>query len=288
MYKVIKNECIKKDIYLLEVEEPLIVKSALPGQFVIVMANEKSEKIPLTIYKYNQDTNILSMIYQVVGASTLELSKTENEIYSIVGPLGNPSELIKNVDKLSNASILFVAGGIGIAPIYPQVEYLKKHNINVDVIYGAKNKDAIILEDELKMICDDLIITTDDGSYGKKGLVTDVLKDLTKHYDYCVAIGPLPMMKFVSLETKKINLKTIVSMNPIMIDGTGMCGACRVVVDEKVKFACVDGPEFDAEKLDFDLAIERLKIYKTIEGKKYLEMLEGDTHHGGCGECNNE
>lgn len=288
MYKVIKNECIKKDIYLLEVEAPLIVKSALPGQFIIVMSNEKSEKIPLTIYKYNKDTNILSMIYQVVGASTLELSKTEKEIYSIVGPLGNPSELIKNVDKLSNASILFVAGGIGIAPIYPQLEYLKKHNISVDVIYGVKNKDAIILEDELKMLCDDLIITTDDGSYGKKGLVTDVLKNLTKHYDYCVAIGPLPMMKFVSLETKKMNLKTIVSMNPIMIDGTGMCGACRIIVDDVVKFACVDGPEFYAEKLDFDLAIERLNTYKTIEGKKYLEMLEGDTHHGGCGECNHE
>ncbi|MCH5167751.1 MAG: sulfide/dihydroorotate dehydrogenase-like FAD/NAD-binding protein [Erysipelotrichales bacterium] len=288
MYKVVKNECIKNDIYLLEVEAPLIVKSCLPGQFVIVMASETGEKIPLTIYKCDDRTNILSMIYQVVGASTLELSRITNELYSIVGPLGNPSELIKNVDNLKYASILFVAGGIGIAPIAPQAEYLKKHDINVDIIYGAKNKDSVILEDELKSICDKLTITTDDGSYGEKGLVTDILKMQTKKYDYCVAIGPLVMMKFVSLETKNMGIKTIVSMNPIMIDGTGMCGACRLIVGDEIKFACVDGPEFDGHKVDFDLAIERLKTYKTIEGQKYLEMLEGDTHHGGCGECNHE
>lgn len=288
MYKVIKNESITKDIYRLEIEVPSICKSALPGQFVIVMASEKSEKIPLTIYKYDEDTGVLRMIYQVVGAATLELSKITKEIYSIVGPLGNPSELVLNTEELKDRSILFIAGGVGVASIVPQVEYLHNKGINVDVIYGAKNKDVVILEDELKSISDSLIITTDDGSYGEKGLVTDILKQQTKKYDTCVAIGPIAMMKFVSLETKKMNLKTIVSMNPIMIDGTGMCGACRLIVDDEVKFACVDGPEFDAHKVDFDLAIERLKIYKSEEGRKYLAMVEGDTHHGGCGECNHE
>ena len=283
MYKVLKNEALAKDIYLLEIECPLITKSSLPGEFVIVMANKTSEKIPLTIYKYEGD--VLSLIYQVVGASTLELTKCKKQVYSVVGPLGNPSILL---DKVDLSSVLFVAGGVGIAPVYPQIKYLKEKGVKVDLIYGAKNKETLILLSELEKLVDNLYIATDDGSYGTKGFVTDILKDLPNNYDYCVAIGPIIMMKNVANNTKKMNLKTIVSMNPIMIDGTGMCGACRLVVDGEVKFACVDGPEFDGHKVDFDLAMERLKIYKTVEGQIYLQELEGKSHHGGCGVCNHE
>lgn len=286
MYKVVKNEMISEGIYLLEVIAPLVVKKCLPGQFCIVMANETSERIPLTIYKYDRDAFILSMIYQVVGASTLELTSLKDEIYSVVGPLGNPSELVINVDTLKNKRVLFVAGGVGIAPVMPQITYLISHGVLCDLVYGAKTKKLIILEDEIKKIACDYVIMTDDGSYGKKGTVVDAMDNLEK-YDECVAIGPVVMMKYVSLKTKD-KVPTIVSMNPIMVDGTGMCGACRLIVDGEVKFACVDGPEFDGHQVDFDLAIERMNIYKTFEGRKYLEMLEGKTHHGGCGECNHE
>lgn len=265
----------------------MVALKCLPGQFVIVMADAKSERIPLTIYKYNKDTNIVSMIYRVVGASTLELTKVHDSIYTIVGPLGNPSELVTNLNDIKNQNILFVAGGVGIAPVMPQIDYLTRHGINVDLIYGAKNKNLIILEDEIQTKVNNYTIMTDDGSYGNKGTVVDAMNDLSK-YDVCIAIGPVVMMKYVSLKTREIGLKTIVSMNPIMIDGTGMCGACRVVVDNEVKFACVDGPEFDGHKIDFDLALKRMNIYKSYEGREYLKALEGDTHHGGCGECNHE
>ncbi len=287
MYKVIKNECVKKGIYLLEVESPLIVKKCLPGQFVIVMADAKSERIPLTIYKYDNKTNIISMIYQVVGASTLELTNVENEIYSIVGPLGHPSELVLNALEYKNKSILFVAGGVGIAPVLPQMKYLTENGVKCDLIYGAKNKDAIILLDEIEKYSNNTKFMTDDGTFGNLGTVVDAMDDLSE-YDACVAIGPVVMMKYVALKTREVNLKTIVSMNPIMVDGTGMCGACRLIVDNEVKFACVDGPEFDGHKVDFDLAIKRMSIYRSFEGRKYLEALEGATHHGGCGECNHE
>lgn len=287
MYKVIKNECIKSDIYLLEVEAPLITSKCLPGQFVIVMSYENSERIPLTIYKYDKETNVISMIYQVVGASTLELTKVKNHIYSIVGPLGNPSELVLNVDLYKNKDVLFVAGGIGIAPVLPQMKYLTENGVKCDLIYGAKSKDAIILLDEIDEYSSNTKFMTDDGTFGDKGTVVDAMRDLDS-YDVCVAIGPVVMMKYVALKTKDANLKTIVSMNPIMVDGTGMCGACRLVIDGEVKFACVDGPEFDGHKVDFDLAIKRMSIYKSFEGRKYLETIEGDTHHGGCGECNYE
>lgn len=286
MYKVIKNECIKEGIYLLEVVAPMIVKKCLPGQFVIVMADDSSERIPLTIYKYNRSTNVVSMIYQIVGASTLELSKMSSQIYSIVGPLGNPSDLVIHVDELKDKRILFVAGGVGIAPVLPQISYLTDYGVKCDLIYGAKSKNAIILEEEIEKYTKDVKYMTDDGTFGDKGTVVDAMKNLDK-YDACVAIGPVIMMKYVALKTREINLKTIVSMNPIMVDGTGMCGSCRLIVDGVVKFACVDGPEFDGHKVDFDLAIERMKIYKTIEGRDYLKALEGDSHHGGCGECNN-
>ena len=285
MYKIIKNECIANNIFELVVEANLVVEKCLPGQFVIVMAEENSERIPLTIYDYDRDKGYLSMIYQVVGASTLELSKTDDFLFSVVGPLGKSSELIKNPSILKTKKVLFVAGGVGIAPVFPQAKYLSDLGIKIDIIYGAKSKDYIIIEDKVRNVCDNLYIMTDDGSYGKKGLVTDCLKDLDNIYDVCVAIGPVIMMKYVSLLTKKLNLKTIVSMNPIMVDGTGMCGACRLIVDGEIKFACVDGPEFDGHLVNFDTAIKRMSIYKTEEGRKKLMLEEGSTHHGGCGNC---
>lgn len=285
MYKILKNELLRENIYQIDVLAPLVVNKCLPGQFAIVMALETSERIPLTIYDYDQKAGVLKMIYQVVGASTLELTKVKDEIFSVVGPLGNASELIMNVDKLKGRKVIFIAGGVGIAPVYPQVKFLNEMGVNVDVIYGAKSCNYLILEDEISKICDNLYIATDDGSKGYKGLVTDLFKSLDEKYDVCVAIGPVIMMKFVSLMTKEMNIPTIVSMNPIMVDGTGMCGACRLIVDGEVKFACVDGPEFDGHKVDFDSAIKRMNLYRTFEGRKYLEEKEGKTHHGSCGNC---
>ena len=184
---------------------------------------------------------------------------------------------------------LFVAGGVGTAPVYPQVKWMKEHGIEADVIVGAKTKDLLILEDEMRQVAGNLYVTTDDGSYERKGMVTSVIEDLVKnqgkHYDVCVAIGPMIMMKFVCLLTKELNIPTVVSMNPIMVDGTGMCGACRLMVGNEVKFACVDGPEFDGHLVDFDLAMKRQQMYKTEEGRALLRYQEGATHHGGCGQC---
>lgn len=286
MYKVIKNEEIKNNIYLLEIENELIAKKFVPGEFIILMSHEKSERIPLTIFDVKD--NIVRIVYQVVGASTLELSNEKESIFSIVGPLGNGSEIVANYNEYINSKIVFVAGGIGVAAIYPQAKALFNAGIDVDIVYGVKNQDLILFEEELKKVCNNLIIATDDGSRGIKGNVCDALRTLDKEYDVCIAIGPIIMMKFVSLETKKMNLKTIVSMNPIMVDGTGMCGACRLNVGGNIKFACVDGPEFDGHLVDFDNLLTRMNLYKDEEGRKYLRMIEGKTHHGGCGNCGEE
>ena len=187
-------------------------------------------------------------------------------------------------------NILFVAGGVGTAPVYPQVKWLKEQGVVADVVQGAKTKDLVILEEEMRaLVGDHLYVTTDDGSYGFHGLVTAKVEELVekegKHYDFCVAIGPMIMMKFVSLLTKKLGIPTIASMNPVMVDGTGMCGACRLIVGDEVKFACVDGPEFDAHLIDFDQAMKRARMYASEEGREYLKFKEGKTHHGGCGNC---
>lgn len=283
MYRMIKNEEIANNIYELVVEAPLVVKNANPGQFVIVMGYSDSERIPLTIVDYDKEKGLLTMIYQVVGASTLELSKISDELFSVVGPLGKKSEYI---DKdVKGKKYVLVGGGIGIAPIYPQAKYLYKNGATVDIIYGAKTKDLFILKDRLGSVCNNITYVTDDGSFGEKGLVTDILRTGNNLYDECIAIGPMIMMKFVSELTKDMNLKTTVSLNPIMVDGTGMCGACRVIVDGEVKFACVDGPEFDGHKVDFNSSIKRMSIYKTEEGKAYLKEKEGSTFSGGCGNC---
>ena len=272
MYKVLKNEKINEGCYEMVVEAPLAIKKALPGQFVIVMAYEDSERIPLTIYDYDKEKGLLSLIYQVVGASTEELTTIKDELFSVAGPLGNPNEICANIDEFKDKRIVYVAGGVGIAPVYPQVKYLSEHGIKVDVIYGARNANLLLIRKKIEAVAGKIRYATDDGSFGTKGFVTDILEKYINDYDICVAIGPMIMMKNVCDVTLKYNVKTIVSMNPLMIDGSGMCGACRCEVDGKPKFACVHGPEFDGHKINFDLAMKRMKTYKEEETEKWANM----------------
>lgn len=291
MYKILKAEKLAANIYLMDVEAPRVAKRCLPGQFIIAKVDEEGERIPLTICDYDSEKGIITIVFQPIGASTNRMSqlKAGDAFEDFVGPLGRPSEFTEmDLEELKKKNIVFVAGGVGTAPVYPQVKWLHEHGVTADVIIGARTKDLIILEEEFKSVCN-LYLTTDDGSYVRKGMGTDVLRDLVqnqgKKYDYCVAIGPMIMMKFVCLLTKELEIPTIVSMNPIMVDGTGMCGACRLMVGGEVKFACVDGPEFDGHLVDFDLAMKRQQMYKTEEGRAMLKLQEGDTHHGGCGNC---
>lgn len=272
MYKVYENKQISPDSYLMEIEAPLSVKKAIPGQFVIVMAKEDSERIPLTIYDYNSKDGILKIIYQVIGASTEELTYVKDELFSVAGPLGNANEICANPKEFSGKRIVYVAGGVGIAPVYPQVKFLKGKGFKVDVIYGSRQADMLLIRDQIEKVCNKISYTTDDGSFGTHGFVTEVLEKNIDNYDIVVAIGPIPMMKAVAEVTKKYNKKCIVSMNPLMVDGSGMCGACRCEIEGKPKFACVDGPEFDGHKVNFDLAMKRMKIYKEEEALKWEEM----------------
>ena len=291
MYKILNAEKLSANVFLMDVEAPRVAKHCLPGQFIIVKMDEKGERIPLTICDYDAEKGTVTIVFQPAGASTTRMAQLKAGDYfeDFVGPLGQPSELChEDLEELKKKKIVFVAGGVGTAPVYPQVKWLHEHGITADAIVGAKTKDLLILEDKMKEVCN-LYVTTDDGSYVRKGMGTDVLRDLVqnqgKEYDLCVAIGPMIMMKFVCLLTKELNIPTVVSMNPIMVDGTGMCGACRLMVGGEVKFACVDGPEFDGHKVDFDLAMKRQQMYKTEEGRALLKLQEGDTHHGGCGHC---
>ena len=294
MYKIKRRESLSENIFLIYVSAPRVAEKCLPGQFVIVRADEKGERIPLTICDYNRENGTVTLVVQIVGASTLKLSRlNENDgVEDVVGPLGVPSEIVTADDEfLKNKNIVFVAGGVGTAPVYPQVKYLSERGYKFDVIIGAKSKNIVILEDEMKRYAKNVYVCTDDGSYGFKGLVTDKLSELTESgekYDICVAIGPVIMMKFVSKLTEKLGIEQIVSMNPVMVDGTGMCGACRLTVGNEVKFACVDGPEFDGHKVDFDECMKRMTLYKTEEGRAFLKEKEGVSHHGGCGFCGGE
>ncbi len=292
MYKIMKAVTLAEKIFLMDVKAPRIAKSCQPGEFVIVKMDERGERIPLTICDFDRQAGTVTIVFQIVGASTKRMAdlKEGDEFQDMVGPLGNPSDFVKeDFEKVKNRKYLFVAGGVGTAPVYPQVKWMREHGIEADVIVGAKTKELLILEPEMEDVAGNLYITTDDGSYGRKGMVTEVIRDLVenqkKQYDICVAIGPVIMMKFVCLLTKELELPTIVSMNPVMVDGTGMCGACRLTVGNEVKFACVDGPEFDGHLVDFDEAMKRQQIYKTEEGRAMLRLTEGDTHHGGCGLC---
>lgn len=291
MYKITSKRLLTENIYLMDIEAPRVARSAQPGQFIIIKNNDKGERIPLTIEDYDRENGTVTIVFQTVGYATKELAKYEvgDYVEDFVGPLGQPSEFIhEELSELKKSKIIFVAGGVGAAPVYPQVKWFYEHGIDVDVIIGARNEELIILEEEMKKVAKNLYISTDDGSYGFDGRVTDCLIDLVenqgKKYDHAIVIGPMIMMKFMSALTKKLEIKTTVSLNPIMVDGTGMCGACRVTVGDKVKFACVDGPEFDGHLVDFDESMRRQTLYKSEEGRAMLKLEEGDTHHReGCG-----
>lgn len=279
MYKILQKQHLAPDTYLMKIYAPLVAKSAKPGQFVIIVADERAERIPLTIADYDLEDGSVTVVIQGIGESTKELCLYEEgqSFHDFVGPLGRASELIdESLDELQKKKILFIAGGLGAAPVYPQVKWLFEHGVKADVIIGARNKDLIIYEKEMIKVVGGLYITTDDGSYVRKGMVTEELKrlykDKGKKYDLCVIIGPMIMMKFTAMLTKELGIPSIVSMNPIMVDGTGMCGACRVSVGGKVKFACVDGPEFDAHEVNFDEALRRQRLSKTAQGRVKLKQ----------------
>ena len=291
MYKIRKAEKLADKIYLMDVEAPRVAKHCEPGQFVIVKMDDKGERIPLTICDYDREEGTITIVFQTVGASTEKMAqlKAGDSFRDFTGPLGCPSELIsEDIESLKNKKILFVAGGVGAAPVYPQVKWMHAHGIDVDVIVGSKTKDMLILEKEMEAVAGNYYPCTDDGTYGHAGMVTTKIEALVAEgnkYDVCVAIGPMIMMKFVGLLTMTLEIPTIVSLYPIMVDGTGMCGACRLHVGDEIKFACVDGPEFDGHLVNFDEAMKRQQMYKTQEGRAMLKLQEGDTHHGGCGHC---
>lgn len=292
MYKIVEKRILAPKIVLLEVEAPRVAAAAQPGQFVIVKMDEKGERIPLTVCDYDREKGTITIVLQSVGASTNEMANLEKGDYfeDFAGPLGCPSEFVhEDVEELKKKNIMFIAGGVGAAPVFPQVKWLREKGVDVSVIIGGRNKDLILLSSEMEALGAKVYPATDDGSFGFKGLVTDRLKSLIEEgnkYDEVVAIGPMIMMKFVCLLTKQYNLKTIVSLNTLMVDGTGMCGACRVTVGGETKFACVDGPEFDGHLVDFDEAMRRQTMYKTEEGKKLHEeeeKREGHVCHIGAG-----
>ncbi|MBZ2174132.1 sulfide/dihydroorotate dehydrogenase-like FAD/NAD-binding protein [Schnuerera sp. xch1] len=274
MYKIVKKKDLAPNIFSMDILAPRVADSAQPGQFLIVIVDEIGERIPLTICDYDREKGTVNIVVQTAGASTKRIAVLNEGDYlkDVVGPLGEPSEYInEDIEEVKKKKILFVAGGVGAAPVYPQVKWFRDHDIDVDVIIGAKTKELIILENEMKKVAGKLYIATDDGSYGFNGMVTGLIEDLVKNqgkeYDLIVSIGPMIMMKFVCLLTKKLGIKTIVSLNPIMVDGTGMCGACRVTVGDETKFACVDGPEFDGHLVDFDEALKRQAQYKKEEAE---------------------
>lgn len=275
MFKIVRKEELAQDTFLFEIKAPRLAKSALPGQFLIIKGSKKSERIPLTISDNNIDNGTVTVVFKTVGKSTNDMARYEvgEDFADVVGPLGRPSAFINLSDEeRKNKKFVFVGGGVGIAPIYPQVKWLYNHGVKADVIIGARTSSLLIYEKEFAGISN-LYVTTDDGSSKYKGLVTDMLQHLVdegKHYDEVVAIGPLIMMKFVSQLATKMKIKCTVSLNSIMVDGTGMCGACRVNVDGKTKFTCVDGPEFDGSKVDFDQAMLRQDMYNNVKEHKKL------------------
>ena len=263
----------------MKVYAPRLAASALPGQFLIVRATENGERIPLTISDYDKEAGTITIVTQQIGASSSEIiSFEEGESFKdVVGPLGIPSDFTEmQEEELKAQRYIFIAGGVGTAPVYPQVKWLHDRGIAVDVIVGAKTKDLVIYKEEMEDVCDNLYLCTDDGSAGFKGLVTAMLEKLVnedgKKYTQAVAIGPMIMMKFATLTAKKLELPIIVSLNTLMVDGTGMCGACRVTVAGKTRFACVEGPEFNGYDVDFDEAMRRQGMYKS-------EEVEANEHH---------
>ncbi len=263
MYRIVDKKILNSQITAMTVEAPFVAKKVQPGQFVIIRADEKGERVPLTVADFDREKGTVTVILQAIGFSTKKISSFNvgESLADCVGPLGVPTEFG------SPKKAIVIGGGVGCAIAYPQAKALYNMGVDTTVIAGFRSKDIVILEEEMKAVSNNLYITTDDGSYGQKGFVTDVLKDLISKdtYDLVIAIGPIPMMKFVSKTTEEQNIKTIVSLNPIMIDGTGMCGGCRVNVGGEVKFACVDGPDFDGHKVDFDELMRRNSFYRGEE-----------------------
>jgi NAD(P)H-flavin reductase len=271
MYRIVLKEMLTPTICRMKVEASRLASAALPGQFLIIRADEQGERIPLTISDFDKDAGTVTIVTQKIGASTSEICSYEegDSFADVVGPLGIPSDFTEMPDEeLAGKRYVFIAGGVGTAPVYPQVKWLHERGAKVDVIIGAKTSGLVIYKEEMSAVCDNLYICTDDGSKGYKGLVTSKLEELVaegKGYTQAVAIGPMIMMKFVTLSAKKSNLPLVVSLNTLMVDGTGMCGACRVTVAGKVRFACVEGPEFNAYDVDFDEAMRRQAMYRGKE-----------------------
>ena len=265
MYKIISKEMLNSTVEKMVVEAPFIAKKCGAGQFLMVMVEEDGERIPLTIADYDRDKQTVTIIYQIVGYSTKLLSQKQagEYIFAVSGPMGKKVHIEEGAKR-----VLGIAGGVGAAPIFPQLRELKDSGVSVDLVLGARNKDYIILDEDFAKITENRYICTDDGSMGTKGFVTDKLKELVANgekYDYVIAIGPLPMMRAIVNITKEMGIKTYVSLNPIMIDGTGMCGGCRLTYDGETRFACVDGPDFDGFKVDFDELMARSNMYKATE-----------------------
>ena len=282
MFEILSKRELANNIFEMKVKAPRIAESALPGQFIIVRTDEQGERIPLTICDYDTTDGTITIVTQIVGISSKKICDMNvgDCFADFAGPLGRPSDLLDEpIEELRKKKILFVAGGVGTAPVYPQVKWLKEHGVEADVIIGAKTKELFTYVDEMKTV-GNVHLCTDDGSEGFHGMVTGLIKHLIenekKQYDHCVIIGPMIMMKFASLTTKEFNIPTIVSLNALMVDGTGMCGACRVTVDGKTLFTCVDGPEFDGHKVDFDEAMRRQTMYR--ENKK----TNPETHKCNC------
>ena len=272
MFRITEKKELVPNIFKMTVEAPRVARSAKPGQFVIVRAAENGERIPLTISDYDVENGTVSIVVQTIGVSTKKICALDQGGFmpDFAGPLGLPSEFIhEDLEVLRSKKLLFIAGGVGTAPVYPQVKWLHERGITADVIVGAKNAEMHIMTEEMRAVAGNLYLATDDGSTGFKGLVTDLMRDLIdnqgKNYDEVIAIGPMIMMKFVAAATRDYGIKTIVSLNTLMVDGTGMCGACRVTVGGKTVFTCVDGPEFDGHQVDFDEAMRRQGMYRSLE-----------------------
>lgn len=278
MFTIVSKEMLTPSICRMKVSAPRLAAAAQPGQFLIVRDNEQGERVPLTISDYDAKEGTVTIVTQKIGASSTDIVSFEvgDAFADVVGPLGLPSEFVKkSPEELASQRYVFIAGGVGTAPVYPQVKWLHEHGVPVDVIVGARTKDLLIYTAEFETVCDNLYICTDDGSFGFHGVGTAMLEKLVeegKKYTQAVAIGPMIMMKFSTICCQKLGIPIIVSLNSIMVDGTGMCGACRVTVGGKTRFACVEGPEFDGYEVDFDEAMRRQGQYKT-------EELEENEHH---------
>ena len=285
MYPILEKRCLAEGIWLMKIRAPRVAHAALPGQFVIVRTDERGERIPLTIADFDAAEGSVTIVTQAIGVSTRKICALEagEALADFAGPLGHPSEFVgMPTEELRGRRYIFIGGGVGTAPVYPQVKWLREHGVEVDVIIGAKNRQMLIYTDEMRAVANHLYIATDDGSEGFKGLVTQLLEKLIaegRRYDECVAIGPMAMMKFVALTTQKYALKTTVSLNALMVDGTGMCGACRVSVGGRTRFTCVDGPEFDAHEVDFDEAMRRQGMYRTQEQRAAALAAEREAGH---------